>query len=118
MASVSGVSARSYSEAELQAAVTALGDPERLRDAEALVASVAPDLQKLLAGALASGGWFEESHQAAVVAATGKPEGDERIAAIRTLLAEETRIGMMIGVAVGWALAEELRDNNYEENQR
>ena len=110
--------AQSYSEAELQAAVTALGDPERLRDAEALVASVAPALQKLLAEALASGGWFEDSHQAAVAAATGKPEEEERIAAIRTLLAEETRIGMMIGVAVGWALAEELRDNNEKENQR
>jgi hypothetical protein len=27
---------------------------------------------------------------------------------VRTLLAEEARMGMMVGVAVGWALAEEL----------
>ena len=27
---------------------------------------------------------------------------------MRTLLAEEARMGMMVGVAVGWALAEEL----------
>jgi hypothetical protein len=27
---------------------------------------------------------------------------------VRTLLAEETRMGMMVGVAVGWALREEL----------
>ena len=29
---------------------------------------------------------------------------------MRTLLAEESRITMMIGVAVGWALAGELAD--------
>ena len=29
--------------------------------------------------------------------------------AVRMMLAEETRMGMMVGVAVGWALAEELR---------
>jgi hypothetical protein len=27
---------------------------------------------------------------------------------VRTLLAEETRIGMLVGVAVGWELAREL----------
>jgi 1-deoxy-D-xylulose-5-phosphate reductoisomerase len=32
----------------------------------------------------------------------------ERATAFRTLLAEETRMGMLIGVAVGWALAQEL----------
>jgi len=110
------VPAQSYSEPELQAAVAALGDPERLRDAEALVASAAPALQKLLGEALAAGGWFEESHQAAAAAAADRPEGEERLAAVRTLLAEESRIGMMIGVAVGWALAEELRDNDEKEN--
>ena len=30
--------------------------------------------------------------------------------AVRTLLAEEARMGMMVGVAVGWALAEELQN--------
>jgi hypothetical protein len=33
---------------------------------------------------------------------------DERLAAVRALLAEEARMGMMVGVAVGWALKEEL----------
>ena len=33
---------------------------------------------------------------------------DERTRAVRTLLAEETRLGMLIGVAVGWELAREL----------
>ena len=34
------------------------------------------------------------------------PDDDERLTAVRTLLAEEARMGMMVGVAVGWALAE------------
>ena len=32
----------------------------------------------------------------------------ERATAVDTLLAEEARISMMVGVAVGWALADEL----------
>ena len=40
---------------------------------------------------------------------------DERRAAVRTLLAEEARMGMMVGVAVGWALAEELRSDEEEQ---
>ena len=32
----------------------------------------------------------------------------ERLVAVRTLLAEEARMGMLVGVAVGWELAREL----------
>lgn len=102
------MSAPSYSEAELQAAIEALAEADRFREAESMVASAAPELQKVLASALSSGGWFEESHQSAVLAAATRPDSDERIAAVKTLLAEEGRISMMIGVAVGWALADEL----------
>ena len=34
---------------------------------------------------------------------------------MRTLLAEETRMGMLIGVAVGWELARELETTNDDE---
>ena len=34
----------------------------------------------------------------------------ERIVAVRALLAEEARMGMMVGVAVGWALKEEMTE--------
>ena len=104
------MSAPTYSEAELEAAVEALTDADRFGEAERMVASVAPALQKVLIEALAAGGWFEESHQAAVLEAASKPDSEERIAAVRTLLAEEGRISMMIGVAVGWTLAGELSD--------
>ena len=108
---------RSYSETELQAAVEALADADRFREAERLVASAAPSLQKVLAEVLAAGGWFEDSHQAALLEAVGRPEGEERIAAVRTLLAEEGRITMMIGVAVGWALADELGDDKRPQGE-
>ena len=43
------------------------------------------------------------------------PADEERITAVRTLLAEEARMGMMVGVAVGWALAEELSKSDQED---
>lgn len=103
---------RTYSDAELEAAVEMLADAERFREAESMVTAAAPGLQRILSTALASGGWFEESHQAAILEAASKPDSEERIAAVRTLLAEEGRIAMMIGVAVGWALAEELAQSS------
>jgi hypothetical protein len=99
---------RTFSEAELEAAVAALADRERFAEAERIVAAAAPGLQMVLAEALASGGWFEDSHQRAVADAASREDPEERAAVLRTLLAEESRIAMMIGVAVGWALAGEL----------
>ena len=71
---------RQFTDAEVQAAVEALND----------------------------GGWFGEAHEGEILKAATTPDPDERIRAVRTLLAEETRIGMLVGVAVGWELAREL----------
>ena len=97
-----------YTEAELDAAVEALAAPERFREAETVVAQAAPKLQRILAQALESGGWFVESHEEELRKALALEDDAERDAAVRTLLAEETRMGMLVGVAVGWALATEL----------
>lgn len=99
---------RQFTDAELEAAVEALSDPERFREAESRLSRLAPQLQRILAEALHAGGWFE-AEDAEVLKAATTPDPDERIRAVRTLLAEETRIGMMIGVAVGWELARELQ---------
>ena len=99
-------------QARLEQAIDRLTDRERFREAEAAVAATAPKLQRILADALEQGGWFGEAHEEEVRKATTTPS-DERLAAIRTLLAEEARMGMMVGVAVGWALREEL--SNHEE---
>jgi hypothetical protein len=96
-----------YTEAQLEAAVETLADPARFREAETVVAQAAPQLQRILAQALESGGWFAESHAEELRKVLELPDA-ERDVAIRTLLAEEARMGMMVGVAVGWALATEL----------
>lgn len=95
-------------ERELEAAIERLLKPERFSAAERMVASAAPQLQKVLAAALAEGGWFGEPHEAETLRAATVPDPEQRIAAVRALLAEEARMGMMVGVAVGWALQEEM----------
>lgn len=97
-----------FTQAELDAAVERLADPDRFGEAERAVAQAAPQLQKVLASALAAGGWFGESHEAEALKAATTPNEDERLTAVRTLLAEEAKMGMMVGVAVGWALHAEL----------
>lgn len=98
------------SESEFEAAIERLLDPERFSEAERVVARAAPQLQKVLAAALAEGGWFGEPHEAEALKAATAPDPDERLAAVRALLAEEARMGMMVGVAVGWALKEEMAE--------
>ena len=99
-------------ETELEAAIERLLDPERFSEAERVVALAAPQLQKVLAAALAEGGWFGEPHEAETLKAATAPDPEERLVAVRGLLAEEARMGMMVGVAVGWALKEELGTTN------
>ncbi len=102
------MSGRSFTDEELNRAVEALSEPDRFRRAEARVLQVAPQLQRILNDALQSGGWFSEAHESQVRRAASADGEHERMAAVRTLLAEETRMGMLVGVAVGWELAREL----------
>jgi hypothetical protein len=79
-----------------------------MREAQDVVARMAPSLQRVLATALDEGGWFEMGHNQAVHEATAHDDVGERVRAVRTMLAEETRLGMLVGVAVGFELAREL----------
>lgn len=99
---------RAYSDERIDAAIDALMEPGRFRDAESMVASAAPKLQRVLAEAMQAGGWFGEAHESELRNAATEPDSGKRVSAVRTLLAEEARMGMLVGVAVGWALAEEL----------
>lgn len=105
-------------EKELEAALERLMEAERFAEAEQVVAEAAPQLQKVLAAALAEGGWFGEPHENETLRAATVPDPDERLAAVRALLAEEARMGMMVGVAVGWALNEELRSDVERDETR
>jgi len=104
-----------YTEEELKKAVERLSDPEAFGDAERVVALVAPDLQGVLVSALGAGGWFGESHQSETLKAATMPDEEQRLTAIRALLSEETHMGMMVGVAVGWALRAELAEKVDQE---
>ncbi|MGI8714126.1 MAG: hypothetical protein ACR2NR_13300 [Solirubrobacteraceae bacterium] len=99
---------RSYTDDELDAAVAQLSEPSRLNHAQDVVMRAAPSLQRVLAAAIAEGGWFDSAHDQAVREAIGEPDPDARLRAVRTLLAEETRLGMLVGVAVGFELAQLL----------
>jgi len=99
-----------YTDAQIEAAVESLSEPARLEEAQRLVASVAPQLQGILNQALDSADWFGNAHQAEVLRAAGIADPDERVRAVRTLIAEETGVSMLIGVAVGYELANLLMD--------
>ena len=109
------MSERPFTDEQLDAALKALSEPERFREAEARVARIAPQLQHVLYHALDVDGYFSQLRENEVAGAVGQDDLAERTRAVRTLLAEETRLGMLIGVAVGWELARELEMNDEED---
>ena len=98
----------SYTSEEVDRAVEALGDPDRFAHAQEIVSHAAPGLGRVLDAALDEGGWFGDAHDNAVSQAAMHPDGLERLEQVRQLIAEETRLGMLVGVAVGLELAHEL----------
>ena len=89
---------RAYTDLELETAIAAITDPGQLRDAQDVVMRAAPSLQRVLAAAI-------------------EPDPDARVRAVRTLLAEETRLGMLVGVAVGFELSRALSRADAENEQ-
>lgn len=105
------LSDRSYTAAEVDAALAALVEPGRLAHAQDVVVHAAPALQRVLAEALAEGGWFGEAHDAEITRVATEHDEAQRATAVNTLVAEQTRLGMFVGVAVGFELARELAQN-------
>ncbi len=99
-----------YTAEQVDAAVEALAlDGDRFAHAQEIVTHAAPGLQQILGEALRAGGFFDQAHDAEVVRVATLEPADERVTGVRTLVAEETRIGMLVGVAVGLGLGAELR---------
>lgn len=108
--------ARRFTAEQVDAAVAALSsDPERFVHAQEIVTHAAPGLQRVLNEALEAGGWFGEAHEAQITGAAGTEDGAARESAIRVLIAEETRLSMLVGVAVGLELARELFDDDDDD---
>ena len=97
-----------YTAEEVDAAVEALGDPERFAHAQDIVTHAAPSLQRVLIAALDEGGWFGQAHEDALAKAALAHDPGERMALVRALIDDETRLGMLVGAAVGLELAHEL----------
>ena len=100
---------RAFTDAELDAAVAAIAEPGRLaRGAGRGDAHGARRCSTCSRPALQDGGWFEGGHDQAVREAATAEDSGERISRIQTMLADEARLGMLVGVAVGFELAQEL----------
>jgi hypothetical protein len=97
-----------YTAAEVDVALEALVEPGRLTHAQDVVTHAAPTLQRVLAEALAEGGWFGQAHDAEIGRVSAETDERERARSVGTLVAEQTRLGMFVGVAVGFELAHEL----------
>ena len=96
-----------HSDAEIDAAIEALSDPQRLEEAQRLVAAKAPQLQRILdqalepaAGSVATRPRCSRPPAARIPRSASPP--------CATLVAEETRLSMLVGVAVGYELAQIL----------
>jgi hypothetical protein len=98
-----------HSDAEIDAAIEALSDPARLEEAQRLVSARAPQLGAILDQALEAADWFGSAHQAEVLRAAGTADPDQRVKEVSNLVAEETRLSMLVGVAVGYELGQMLK---------
>ena len=107
---------RAYTDEEVEAAVQALAEPGRLEEAQQVVAANAPALQRIFDLALAEAAWFGPAEQSGLREAAAVEDPGARLTAVRTLLAEETRVSMLIGVAVGYELAHQLKDTDKEDS--
>lgn len=101
------VSDAQFTAEQVDAAVEVLSDPDRLKHAQEVVTHAAPALQRVLNEALDEGGYLTASG-ASVAQAAGTEPLEQRLLAFRTLLAEETRLGMLVGATVGFELARVL----------
>jgi hypothetical protein len=105
---------RAYSDAEIDAAIEALSDPSRLEEAQQVIVARAPQLQRILDEALTAADWFGAARDGELLGAAGRADPDERVRAMRNLLQEDTRVSMLIGVAVGYELAHTLMNPTRE----
>ena len=92
-----------------------LSEPDRLDEAQRVVAAAAPALQGILEQAMEAADWFGSAHRAQIMEATGHDDPAERLGAVQHLIAEETRLAMYIGVAVGYELSYVLNENRGED---
>lgn len=95
-------------QSRIEAVVAELGSGPGMDAIEQRLARIAPQLQGLLDDALRAGGWFDDAHEGVVLKTATHPDEDARIDELRNFVIEQTRLGMLVGVAVGWEIADRL----------
>lgn len=111
------MAADTYTAEEVDAAVEALSDPDRFGHAQAIVTHAAPGLQRVLGSALEAGGWFDEAHDAQLAQVCAEEDPSARARGVHALVAEETRLAMLVGVSVGFELARELAARRHDNDE-
>lgn len=106
-----------YTAEEVDRAVEALSEAARFAHAQEIVSHAAPGLQRVLDEALTAGGWFGEALDAQIGKAAFEEDPAARLTAVRSLVDEETQLGMLVGVAVGLELARELARQREPEGE-
>lgn len=104
---------RQFTAEQVDAAIAAISDPERLRHAQDVITHVAPNLQQILVQALDEGGYLTAS-AAEIDRAASQEDLADRLREVRTMVAEETRLGMLVGAAIGFELARALLDQDVQ----
>jgi len=99
---------KQHDPAAVDAVLEELAQPNGFDAVDERLAAIAPQLQSLLDGALSAGGWFDDAHESVILRTATLPDAEARINELRNLVLEQTRLGMLVGVAVGWELAERL----------
>ena len=101
---------RAYTDAEIDAAIEALSDPARLEEAQrsSQATRAAAAARSSTRRCTPPTGSAPRTRPRCSEAA-GQADPDERVAAVRDLVAEETRVSMLVGVAVGYELGSELK---------
>jgi hypothetical protein len=107
--------ARVFTAAEVDAAVAQIASSERLRHAQEVVTHAAPALERILGQTLAEGGYFGSAHEQEVRRAALDDDPERRLELVQALVAEETRLGMLVGAAVGFELHRELTQTRSED---
>lgn len=90
---------------ELEAALERLAESGDLEEIASRVAQSPPELQGLLQRMMQEVEWFNGVEEEQLLKVATQTDIDSRIESIRNLIKEEIQIGMLIGVTLGYGLA-------------
>jgi hypothetical protein len=96
------------SERDIEAVIGEIVSESGFDAVEARMAELAPQMQGIVEQALLAGGWFDDAHESMVLKTATLPDADERITDLRNFVLEQTRLAMLVGIAVGWEISDRI----------